>query len=114
MRAGRLAAAATMFSLAAGLTIAQSAGTGVPAAAARRAAAGRPAGPSDSAGPAVLIRPDVIRAARALEVPPSTAFCEQHFRIACYVPGQIQQAYGLPSLYPQGITGAGQTCRTSR
>jgi subtilase family serine protease len=33
-------------------------------------------------------------------------YCAQ---IACYGPGQIQQAYGLPSLYARGITGKGVT-----
>ena len=59
---------------------------------------------------AVVITPDAIHAAHtALAVPPSTAYCEQHFKIACYLPGQIQQAYGLPQLYRRGITGQGQT-----
>jgi subtilase family serine protease len=61
------------------------------------------------AGPAVVIAPDVIHLEGALSAPPSTAFCEQHFKIACYQPGQIEQAYGLPALYRRGTTGKGQT-----
>src|ERR1700678_609398 len=39
------------------------------------------------------------------------AFAGQDYcaQIACYGPGQIQQAYGLPSLYARGITGKGVT-----
>jgi subtilase family serine protease len=59
--------------------------------------------------PAVVIAPDAMHVTRALPGPPSTAYCEQHFKIACYAPGQIEQAYGLPALYRKGITGAGQT-----
>ena len=76
------------------------------------AAAARPASPAATrpqAGPPVLIRPDIVHAARAQSTPPSTAFCEQHFKIACYLPAQIEQAYHLPALYRRGITGAGQT-----
>jgi subtilase family serine protease len=64
---------------------------------------------SHAASPAVVIAPDAVHAAHALGVPPSTAYCEQHFKIACYLPGQIEQAYGLPQLYRRGITGKGQT-----
>jgi subtilase family serine protease len=59
--------------------------------------------------PAVLISPDAVHAERATPAPPSTAYCEKNFKIACYLPGQIEQAYGLPQLYRKGITGAGQT-----
>jgi subtilase family serine protease len=41
--------------------------------------------------------------------PPTTAQCESKFKIACYQPAQLEQAYGLPELYRHGITGAGQT-----
>ncbi len=77
------------------------------ASAAQRGAA-RPAPAALSA--VVSIRPGAIHAlAGALPVPPSTTFCERHYRIACYRPAQIQQAYDLPRLYRQGITGRGQT-----
>jgi subtilase family serine protease len=94
MRAARIAMAAAG-SLLAGVSVAA-----VPAAATSAA------GP---AGPAVVIAPDAIHLEGALSAPPSTAFCEQHFKIACYQPGQIEQAYDLPALYRRGITGKGQT-----
>ncbi len=66
---------------------------------------GRAAAP----GPGVLISPDAHHAAGGLGVPPTTAYCERHYRIACYQPGQIERAYGLPALYREGINGRGQT-----
>jgi subtilase family serine protease len=66
----------------------------------------RSAGP---AGPAVVIAPGVIHLAHARQAPPTTAFCERHFKIACYQAAQIEQAYRLPVLYRRGVTGAGQT-----
>jgi subtilase family serine protease len=102
LRPGRFAAAAAGSALLAGTTFALS------GAAAGPAALASPAGHVPAA--AVVITPDAIHAAHTpLAVPPSTAFCEQHFKIACYLPGQIEQAYGLPQLYRRGITGAGQT-----
>jgi subtilase family serine protease len=101
LRAGRFAAAAAGTALVAGTTLALAGAAVGPAAA---TASARPA-----AGPAVLISPDAVHAARASAAPPSTAYCEQHFKIACYLPGQIEQAYGLPKLYRRGVTGAGQT-----
>ena len=41
--------------------------------------------------------------------PPTTADCEAAFHVACYQPGQIQQAYSLPPLYRQRVTGKGTT-----
>ena len=79
------------------------------------AAAGVSAAAAGSAGrpaPAavVSIRPGAIHAlAGVLSAPPATAFCEQHYGIACYLPAQIQRAYNLPRLYQKGITGRGQT-----
>lgn len=40
---------------------------------------------------------------------PSLAECQSVLASACYSPEQMQQAFGLTSLYKQGITGAGQT-----
>jgi subtilase family serine protease len=71
------------------------------------------AGHARSAGEAasiVTIQPGAIHALTgALPAPPSTAFCEQRYHIACYLPAQIQRAYHLPRLYRQGVTGRGQT-----
>src|SRR6185437_10601502 len=75
-------------------------------------------GPAGGAGPAggsvpagiVTITPEAVHAvASARSGPPTTQFCEQHYRIACYTPQQIRQAYNLPALSRQGITGRGQT-----
>ena len=104
LRPGRFAAAAAGSALLAGTTFALAGAAAGPAA---LSAPARP--PSHSVRPAVVIVPDAMHAARALAAPPSTAYCEQHFKIACYLPGQIEQAYGLPKLYQHGITGKGQT-----
>jgi subtilase family serine protease len=59
---------------------------------------------------AVLIHPNEVYAGSVnTSGPPSTAQCEAQFQVACYTPAQIQQAYGLPALYANGITGAGRT-----
>jgi len=54
---------------------------------------------------AVVIRPDSVHAAGALKSPPTTAFCERHYGIACYRPQQIQRAFDLPALYRQAVRG---------
>jgi subtilase family serine protease len=75
------------------------------------AAAARP-GPAAAAKVAasVTIHPNVIQPrAAAFAGPPTTAQCQAQFKIACYRPGQIQQAYGLPKLYAHGINGTGRT-----
>jgi subtilase family serine protease len=64
---------------------------------------------SHAPAPIVEIVPGAVHVAAARQAPPSTAFCEKHFKIACYEPGQIEQAYNLPALYRRGITGRGQT-----
>jgi subtilase family serine protease len=86
-------------------------GTAGSAGMARSGTAGSAAqGATAAAMAAVTIRPGAIHAAAtALPAPPTTAFCEQHSGIACYRPGQLQQAYDLPRLYREGITGRGQT-----
>jgi subtilase family serine protease len=77
------------------------------------AATGGAAGAAASAAAlanVVTIRPDAVHILDgALAAPPTTAFCEKHYHIACYLPAQIQQAYNLPRLYQQGVTGRGQT-----
>lgn len=40
---------------------------------------------------------------------PSSKDCNDNIAIPCYSPEQMQQAFGLTSLYKQGITGQGQT-----
>ena len=66
--------------------------------------------PAGEAASIVAIQPGAIHVLTgALPAPPSTAFCERHYHIACYRPAQIQRAYHLPRLYRQGVTGRGQT-----
>jgi subtilase family serine protease len=59
--------------------------------------------------PAVLIYPGIKKVSLAHTSPPTTAFCEKTYHIACYQPSQIQQAYNLAPLFHQGMTGKGQT-----
>ena len=61
------------------------------------------------AAPAVLIQPDIVHLHGALQGPPSTAFCEKNFKIACYTARQIQRAFNLGPLYAHGTTGKGET-----
>ncbi|HYZ55506.1 MAG TPA: S53 family peptidase [Streptosporangiaceae bacterium] len=77
------------------------------------AIAGPPAAPVSAAAPAspvtVTISPADRLAMPGSPGPQSTAYCEKNYKIACYEPGQIQQAYGIPALLKAGISGKGQT-----
>jgi len=65
---------------------------------------------ASAAGAVVRISPDAVHAMPVDRAgPPSTQTCESQFKIACYTPLQVQQAYNTPKLYNQDITGAGQT-----
>jgi subtilase family serine protease len=69
---------------------------------------GRPA--AASASGEVLVSPGVVRLDHESRQGPSdTQQCQQTFRINCYNPAQIQQAYDLTALYSRGITGKGAT-----
>jgi len=57
----------------------------------------------------VVIRPGVHHAGHADSAPPTTAYCEANYGIACYEPNQIQQAYNLPTLYLRGVNGQRST-----
>jgi subtilase family serine protease len=46
---------------------------------------------------------------RAQSSAPTTADCEKSYKVACYEPAQIRQAYHLPALYASGVTGKGAT-----
>ncbi len=73
-------------------------------------AAGSASAASAPAGAGVRITPGAIHAVTAaVPAPPTTGFCEQRYHVACYQPGQLQQAFDLPRLYQEGITGHGQT-----
>ncbi len=76
--------------------------------AARPAAAG-PAASSVSALADVTVQPGVQHAGRVQASPPTTADCEKAYKVACYEPAQIQQAYDLPAVYASGVTGKGTT-----
>jgi subtilase family serine protease len=62
-----------------------------------------------SALASVTVQPGVIHLGRAKSAAPTTADCEQEYKVACYEPGQIQQAYNLPAVYASGVTGRGAT-----
>ena len=94
-----------------GLTAAAAAGPGSgdgSSVAARPAAAG-PAASSASALSDVAVQPGAQQAGRVQASPPTTASCEEAYKLACYQPAQIQQAYGLPAVYASGVTGKGST-----
>ncbi len=76
--------------------------------AARPAAAG-PAASSVSVLADVAVQPGVQHAGRAQASPPTTADCEKSYKIACFEPAQIRQAYDLPAVYASGVTGRGAT-----
>jgi subtilase family serine protease len=83
---------------------------GVSSMAAVTPAAGAPAGGAAGGRPAtVSIQPNLMHAAGPQPLPPTKAFCERNFKIACYLPKQIQQAYRIPVLLRSGIDGRGQT-----
>ena len=57
----------------------------------------------------VAVRPGVQHVGRVQTSPPTTASCRKDYKVACYQPAQIQQAYHLPALYAEGVTGRGTT-----
>jgi subtilase family serine protease len=58
---------------------------------------------------AVLLHPGERYAGPSSATPPTLAHCEAALHVACYGPGQIQQAYNLPALFSTGVTGTGET-----
>ncbi len=81
------------------------AGLSMPAAA---AAAAAPAAAA-AVQPVPLATGHVIKVAGKMAQPPTTAYCEAHFGIACYQPFQLQRAYNLAPLFARGIEGQGET-----
>jgi subtilase family serine protease len=67
------------------------------------------AGAAAAARATVTIAPEVSHVGQAQSAPPTTSDCEKAYKVACYEPPQIRQAYNLPALYSQGITGKGTT-----
>ena len=86
-------------------------GPGIPGSVAARPAATGPAGSSVSVGALadVAVRPGVQQAGRVQANPPTTADCEKAYKVVCYQPAQIRQAYDLAPLYARGVTGRGTT-----
>ena len=58
---------------------------------------------------AVTVHPGIEHIGRMQKQPPTTADCEAAFKVACYEPGQLEQAYNLWPLYRQGVSGQGST-----
>jgi len=109
MRAPRLMALAVGLL---GLTAAAAAagpGSGVGGSVAALPAAAGPAASSVSALADVAVQPGVQHSGRVQASPPTTADCEKAYKVACYEPAQIQQAYHLPAVYASGVTGKGAT-----
>src|ERR1035441_6628106 len=72
------------------------------------------AGPAatGSAGQAlsdVTVQPGVMHVGRVQASPPTPPDCEKAYKVACYEPAQIRQAYNLPAVYASGVTGRGAT-----
>jgi subtilase family serine protease len=81
-------------------------GTGAPAAARPLPGAVR----AQAAAPRIIVKPGVLRIGKiATAGPPTTAYCQHAYRIACYQPGQLRAAYHLPPVYASGVTGKGAT-----
>jgi len=107
MRVPRLVAAAVS---ACGLTAAAMAAVGPAPGFSGSMLAGSGAAESGASALAtVTASPGVIRIGHAQSGPPTTADCEKAYKVACYEPGQIQQAYHLPAVYASGVTGRGAT-----
>ena len=62
-----------------------------------------------AATPAIVLQPGAAHARGVSKAPPTTAFCEKHYKIACYEPTQVRRAYNLGPLLRKGINGKGQT-----
>ena len=104
-RAAVIAGAGALTAALAGLSAPAAAGAGAAAA----PAAGSAAAGSAAALATVTVQPGVQHVGHGSAQPPTTADCEASFQVACYEPAQIQQAYNLPALYDQGISGKGAT-----
>src|SRR6201994_240002 len=98
-------------------TVSAAVGAGALTAVAAVAAVGGSAAPVASAAAAVTAaapRParvvtGVVYTGHHSSAPPTTAFCENNYQLACYQPGQLQTAYNLRPLYQGGVTGRGTT-----
>ena len=75
---------------------------------AQEAVAAMPAAPAAQRA-TVLVHPEIKHVGRAEKQPPTTVDCEAAFHVACYEPGQVEQAYNLWPLYSKGVSGQGST-----
>ncbi len=105
MRVARLAAVAVGVCC----LVAASAGSGSGRALGWGSRAGTEPSGSVSALADVIVQPGVIHVGRGQGSPPATADCEKAYKVACFDPAQIRQAYHLPPLYARGVTGKGAT-----
>ena len=65
---------------------------------------------SPAVAPLVTVRPDVLKAGKAIsQDPPALAYCGRFYGIDCYQPAQLRAAYHLPGVYATGLTGHGTT-----
>src|ERR1019366_7633544 len=72
------------------------------------------AGPAatGSAGQALsggTVQPGGVHCGPVQSSPPTPPDCEKAYKVACYEPAQIRQAYNLPAVYASGVTGRGAT-----
>ncbi len=109
MRMPRLLAVAVSLCGLAAAVAAAAPGPGDGSSVAARPAAAGPAASSVSALAGVAVQPGVQHAGRVQASPPTTADCEKAYKVACFEPAQIQQAYDLPAVYASGVTGRGTT-----
>jgi subtilase family serine protease len=66
--------------------------------------------PAQAQAPRVIVKPGVLRVGKiATADPPTTAYCEHAYQIACYQPAQLRAAYHLSPVYARGVTGKGAT-----
>ena len=105
-RPRRIAAAIGACGVATALAATAGLGAGWPGSVAAHPAT---SGPASSALAEVAIQPGVRHVGSVQAIPPTTADCQKAYKVACFEPGQIQQAYNLPSLYASGVTGKGAT-----
>jgi subtilase family serine protease len=59
--------------------------------------------------PVPLATGPVVKVAGKISQPPTTAYCEAKYHLACYQPFQLQRAYNLAPLFARGIQGGGET-----
>jgi subtilase family serine protease len=105
----RIVVAVGACGLTAGVLAAAGSGVGLSSSVAAGPAATGSVAQALAAAAGVAVSPGVMHIGHAQSSPPTTADCEKAYKVACYEPAQIQQAYNLPELYASGVTGRGAT-----